>query len=110
MSCDPSILIFNEGFNDGVNACCGSGPYGGIFTCGGTKKVREYDLCDNFGEYVWWDSFHPTEKIHEQFAKALWNGPPSSVGPYNLESLFSNNDIKLTIADVVDVPEIEQRY
>ena len=103
------ILVSIEGFKDGINACCGSGPYGGVFTCGDTKKVRDYELCDNASDYVWWDSFHPTEKIHEQFAKALWNGPPSSVGPYNLESLFSNNKINdLTIADVVDDPEIEQ--
>ncbi|KAG4949512.1 hypothetical protein AAZX31_15G173500 [Glycine max] len=95
----------NYGFNDGVNACCGSGPYGGVFTCGGTKKIKEFSLCDNVGDFVWWDSFHPTEKIHEQFAKALWNGPASSVGPYNLENFF-NKEIKLTIADVVDAPEI----
>jgi len=96
-----------EGFKDGVNACCGSGPYGGIFTCGGTKKVTEFSLCDNAGDHVWWDSFHPTEKIHQQFADALWNGPFSSVGPYNLEKLF-NNEIKLIIADVVDAPENQQ--
>lgn len=58
-----SILIFVEGFKEGINACCGIGPYEGIFTCGGTKKVKEYDLCDNSGEYVRLDSFHPTEKI-----------------------------------------------
>ncbi|XP_027338728.1 GDSL esterase/lipase 5-like [Abrus precatorius] len=94
------------GFKDGINACCGSGPYGGIFTCGDSKKVTEYSVCNNIGDYVWWDSFHPTEKIHEQFAMALWNGPPSSVGPYNLEKLF-NNEIKITIADVIDAPETD---
>jgi hypothetical protein len=104
------LKIFNEGFKDGINACCGNGPYGGIYTCGGTKKIKEYNLCDNVEEFVWWDSFHPTEKIHEQFAKALWNGSNSIVGPYNLERLF-NNDIKfMTIADVVDVSKIEHEY
>ncbi|KAL2327670.1 hypothetical protein Fmac_021097 [Flemingia macrophylla] len=97
----------NYGFKDGVNACCGSGPYGGVFTCGGTKTIREFSLCDDVGDYVWWDSFHPTEKIHEQFAKALWNGPPCLVEPYNLDNLFNSNNekIKLTIADVVDSPK-----
>ncbi|GLT56189.1 hypothetical protein SLA2020_292510 [Shorea laevis] len=63
------------GFNDGVNACCGTGPYGRVYTCGGTKKVKDYQLCDNAEDHVWWDSFHPTERIHEQCAKELWNGP-----------------------------------
>ncbi|KAL5572290.1 hypothetical protein UlMin_021887 [Ulmus minor] len=89
-----------HGFKDGVNACCGTGPYGGIFTCGGNKKVKEYKLCEKAEDYVWWDSFHPTEKIHEQLAKELWNGP--SVGPYSLEDLFFDKE-KLTIADVVDI-------
>ncbi|KAG8376275.1 hypothetical protein BUALT_Bualt09G0046300 [Buddleja alternifolia] len=69
------IYPSNYGFKEGVNACCGSGPYGGVYTCGGTKKVTTYELCDNANEHVWWDSFHPTERIHEQFAKALRMGP-----------------------------------
>ncbi|XP_058078675.1 GDSL esterase/lipase 5-like [Magnolia sinica] len=88
-------------FKDGINACCGTGPYGGVFSCGGTKAVTEYSLCDNPNDHVWWDSFHPTERIHEQFAQALWSGPPFYVGPYNLEGLFFENE-KLTISDIVD--------
>ncbi|KDP33974.1 hypothetical protein JCGZ_07545 [Jatropha curcas] len=90
---------------DGVSACCGNGPYGGIFTCGGNKKdVGHFNLCDDANEHVWWDSFHPTERIHEQFAQTLWNGPPFYVGPCNLEDLFFNGE-KLTIADIVDAPD-----
>ena len=94
-----------------MNACCGTGPYGGIFSCGGTKKVGEYQLCDNPDGYIWWDSFHPTERIHEQFAMALWDGPPFSVGPFNLQALFFSNEKKkkkkdMTIADIVDSSEI----
>ncbi|XAR51082.1 hypothetical protein NMG60_11005616 [Bertholletia excelsa] len=92
-----------HGFKEGVNACCGTGPFRGLFTCGGTKKVTEYQLCENVDEYVWWDSFHATERIHEQCAKALWDGPPPAVGPYNLEDLFFGK--KTTIADTVDAPE-----
>ncbi|KAL2250987.1 UNVERIFIED_CONTAM: GDSL esterase/lipase 5 [Sesamum indicum] len=88
---------------EGVNACCGSGPYGGVYTCGGTKKVATYELCDNANDYVWWDSFHPTERIHEQFAKALWDGPQASVGPHNLQDLFFDHEIELTIGDIVDI-------
>ncbi|MED6124163.1 hypothetical protein PIB30_056529 [Stylosanthes scabra] len=94
----------NYGFKDGMNACCGSGPYRGVFTCGGTKEVKDYELCENVDDYVWWDSFHPAEKIHHQFAKALWNGPQTLVGPYNLHRLFAKTKVlrDLTIADLVD--------
>jgi phospholipase/lecithinase/hemolysin len=47
------------------------------------SKITNYATTP--GDYVWWDSFHPTEKIHEQFAKVLWNKTPSSVGPFNLQ-------------------------
>ncbi|XP_059634671.1 GDSL esterase/lipase 5-like [Cornus florida] len=97
------------GFREGVNACCGAGPYGGLFTCGGTKVVTDYQVCDNPDDHVWWDSFHPTQRIHEQFAKALWDGPPLSVGPYNLQDLFFNKE-KLIIADLVDTPDLEQIF
>ncbi|KAJ8548854.1 hypothetical protein K7X08_029835 [Anisodus acutangulus] len=90
------------GFKEGMKACCGAGPYGGINACGGTKKVTDYHLCDDAKEYIWFDAFHPTEGIHEQFAKALWDGPSSSVGPYTLQNLFFGKE-KQTIADIVDI-------
>lgn len=87
------------GFKEGASACCGTGPFRGVFTCGGIKNITEYEMCNNADEFVWWDSFHPTERIHEQYAKALWDGAPPSVGPYNLRDLFFSQD---TIADIVD--------
>ena len=104
-TCNHKSFFFHRaGFKDGVNACCGTGPYGGLYTCGGAKNVKDYQLCDNADDHVWWDSFHPTERIHEQLANTLWSGHPSSVGPFNLEDLFFNKE-KLTIADIVDSPE-----
>nr|GEZ09936.1 GDSL esterase/lipase 1-like [Tanacetum cinerariifolium] len=35
------------GFNDGETACCGSGPFRGIFSCGGKRGIPDYELCDN---------------------------------------------------------------
>ncbi|KAJ4842240.1 hypothetical protein Tsubulata_046556 [Turnera subulata] len=97
------------GFKDGDNACCGSGPYGGVYSCGGKRSTAEFQLCENADDHVWWDSYHPCERIHEQFAKVLWNGPASSVGPYNLENLFFDKE-KLTIADIVDAPQGVQLF
>lgn len=93
------------GFKEGVNACCGTGPYNGVYSCGGKRKPVEFQLCDNADDYIWWDSGHPTERIHEQIAKTLWKDGPS-VGPYKLEDLFFDKE-KLTIADLLDAPDEE---
>lgn len=98
------LFYVNLGFKDGVNACCGSGPYGGMYTCGGNKKMEEFNLCENAEEHVWWDSYHPTERIHQQYALTLWDSPLEIVGPYNLQHLFFSNDKLTTIADIVDAP------
>ncbi|KAK2972633.1 hypothetical protein RJ640_000593, partial [Escallonia rubra] len=83
---------YKYGFADGLNACCGTGPYRGVYSCGGTEKVKDYQLCESSDLHVWWDSFHATERIHEQIAKAIWNG---TNWPYNLEDLFLNREKSL---------------
>ncbi|KAG5523613.1 hypothetical protein RHGRI_035421 [Rhododendron griersonianum] len=75
-------------FKDGKSACCGSGPYRGVNSCGGKRGVKEYELCSNPSEYVFFDFCHPTEKANEQLAQQMWKATPSIVGPYNLEALF----------------------
>ncbi|KAF7124646.1 hypothetical protein RHSIM_Rhsim12G0212600 [Rhododendron simsii] len=76
------------GFKDGKSACCGSGPYRGVNSCGGKRGVKEYELCSNPNEYVFFDFGHPTEKAYEQLAQQMWSSTPSIVRPYNLEALF----------------------
>ncbi|XVF25276.1 hypothetical protein REPUB_Repub13aG0199100 [Reevesia pubescens] len=78
------------GFKEGETACCGTGQYKGVFSCGGKRRVKEFQLCKNPNEYVFWDSFHLTEKIYKQMADQMWSGPSNShdVGPYNLKQLF----------------------
>ncbi|KAL6134769.1 hypothetical protein ACLB2K_066997 [Fragaria x ananassa] len=41
------IFPYKYGFKEGKSACCGSGPYGGIYSCGGKRGVTEYRLCAN---------------------------------------------------------------
>ncbi|KAJ8750707.1 hypothetical protein K2173_015888 [Erythroxylum novogranatense] len=91
------------GFKDGVNACCGTGPYRGLLTCGGKNKTTDFELCENANDYIWFDAFHPTERMHQQIADAVWDGPPSFVGSMSLKDLFFTRE-KLTIADIVDIP------
>ncbi|XP_017971525.1 PREDICTED: GDSL esterase/lipase 2 [Theobroma cacao] len=76
------------GFKEGSTACCGTGPYRGIPSCGGRKPVKEYQLCGNASEYVFFDSTHLTEKAIQQLAELMWSGSPNITGPYNLKMLF----------------------
>lgn len=71
------------GFKEAVSACCGSGRFKGEFSCGlsGESEMNEasFEVCGEVGdqageEWVWWDAFHPSERIHQQFAHALWEG------------------------------------
>ncbi|KAF5466287.1 hypothetical protein F2P56_016228 [Juglans regia] len=76
------------GFKEGEIACCGTGPYRGLWSCGGKRPVKEYEVCGNPREYVFFDSAHPSEKTHQQLAELMWSGPPNLIGPYNLKALF----------------------
>ncbi|PQM33892.1 GDSL esterase/lipase 2 [Prunus yedoensis var. nudiflora] len=69
-------------------ACCGSGPYRGIMSCGG-KRGSEFQLCDNVTEYVFFDSGHPTERVYQQISKLWWSGSPNvTKTSNNLKELF----------------------
>ncbi|KAK1358555.1 GDSL esterase/lipase 1-like [Heracleum sosnowskyi] len=76
------------GFKNGDSACCGSGPYRGVYSCGGMRGIRDYELCENASEYLFFDSNHPSEVAYQQLAKLMWEGNSSITGPYNLKSFF----------------------
>lgn len=75
------------GFEKGKVACCGSGPYRGILSCGG-RGAEEYQLCDNPSDYLFFDGGHLTEKANNQLAKLMWSGNSTVIWPYNLKTLF----------------------
>ncbi|KAL4609729.1 hypothetical protein ACB092_08G002200, partial [Castanea dentata] len=76
------------GFKEGNIACCGIGPYKGINSCGGKRSVKEYELCENASEYLFFDTGHLSEKAYQQFAEQMWSGTLNVTGPYNLKELF----------------------
>ncbi|KAL9992159.1 putative GDSL lipase/esterase, lipase, GDSL, active, SGNH hydrolase superfamily [Helianthus debilis subsp. tardiflorus] len=77
------------GYKQGKTACCGTGRFRGTFSCGGTRPVKEYSVCQNPSEYVFWDSYHLTERVHQQMAHQMWNQQPIP-GTYNLKTLFQS--------------------
>ena len=60
----------------------------GIPSCGGKGSVKEYKLCENVTDHVFFDSAHPTEKVYQQFVELIWSGTPNIIGPYNLKAFF----------------------
>ncbi|XAR49841.1 hypothetical protein NMG60_11003997 [Bertholletia excelsa] len=77
------------GFREGKTACCGIGSFRGTFSCGGRRPVKEFELCNNPKEFVFWDSFHLTEHFYKQMADEMWAGGPHAVKPRNLRDLFN---------------------
>uniref|UniRef100_A0A6N2MU09 SGNH hydrolase-type esterase domain-containing protein n=1 Tax=Salix viminalis TaxID=40686 RepID=A0A6N2MU09_SALVM len=73
------------GFKKGRAACCGTGPFRGIPSCGGKRSIKEYQLCDDAGENLFFDASHPSEKANHQFAELMWKG---RTGPHNLRALI----------------------
>ncbi|XP_062008730.1 GDSL esterase/lipase 1-like [Rosa rugosa] len=71
------------GFKNGSDGCCGTGPYRGV-DC----AIEPFELCEDPGEYVWFDGGHSTERANFQYAKLIWSGTPNTTGPYNVQQLF----------------------
>ncbi|KAK8550454.1 hypothetical protein V6N13_118972 [Hibiscus sabdariffa] len=92
------------GFKNATTACCGSGPYGGVNSCGGKRGVREYDLCDNPADFFFFDSYHLSEKAYLQFAELIWSGTDDIVRPYNLKTLFEDKASSIHHPNVVNQP------
>ncbi|RDX58056.1 GDSL esterase/lipase 5, partial [Mucuna pruriens] len=76
------------GLKEGAVACCGSGPYREYYSCGGKRAVKDYKLCENPKEYVFFDSVHPTQRVDQIVSQLMWSGNQSITGPYNLKTLF----------------------
>ncbi|KAI4346900.1 hypothetical protein L6164_007763 [Bauhinia variegata] len=76
------------GFKEGEVACCGGGPYRGDYSCGGKRGIKEYELCENVSEHVFFDSIHSTDRASKHFAELFWSGNKYITKPYNLKALF----------------------
>ncbi|MBA0730439.1 hypothetical protein Golax_025787 [Gossypium laxum] len=70
------------GFSVVNRGCCGIGRNRGQITC-----LPFQTPCENRDEYVFWDAFHPTEKVNIIMARKAFNGDPSIVYPINIQQL-----------------------
>jgi hypothetical protein len=50
--------------------------------------VKEYELCENASDHVFFDSVHLSERANQQVAEQMWSGTSDITAPYNLKALF----------------------
>ncbi|XP_021898226.1 GDSL esterase/lipase At5g18430-like [Carica papaya] len=72
------------GFTTSKIACCGQGPYNGLGLC-----TLVSDLCPNRDLYVFWDSFHPSEKANKLIVQKMMTASSLYMNPMNLTTLLS---------------------
>ncbi|XP_031272591.1 GDSL lipase-like isoform X1 [Pistacia vera] len=75
------------GFNVSDIACCGIGLDRGS-DCG---KVKEYELCSDPNEYLYFDGGHQCEHANSILSNFLWNGGSNFTWPISMKQLYGLN-------------------
>ncbi|KAK2663196.1 hypothetical protein Ddye_001770 [Dipteronia dyeriana] len=63
-------------------ACCGNGRYGGDLTC-----LPLQQPCTNRSQYIFWDSFHPTQAVNAIVAKSCYGKFATNCYPISIDYL-----------------------
>lgn len=72
------------GFRVVDRGCCGIGRNRGQITC-----LPFQMPCLNREEYVFWDAFHPTQRVNIIMARRAFNGDLSVAYPFNIQQLVT---------------------
>lgn len=81
-------LGVDEGFKIVDTACCGSDEFRGVYNCGRKFGALPFTHCENLEDHMFFDSFHPTQKVFKQLAEEFWSGDAEIVKPLNFKQLF----------------------
>lgn len=76
------------GFKIVDTACCGSDEFRGVYNCGRKFGALPFTHCENLEDHMFFDSFHPTQKVFKQLAEEFWSGDAEIVKPLNFKQLF----------------------
>ncbi|CAN1293875.1 GDSL esterase/lipase At1g71691, partial [Linum perenne] len=72
----------NYGFSVVNRGCCGIGRNAGQITC-----LPFQTPCNERGQYIFWDAFHPTEAVNVLMGKKAFDGDINYVYPINIQQL-----------------------
>uniref|UniRef100_A0A0E0L2N2 GDSL esterase/lipase n=1 Tax=Oryza punctata TaxID=4537 RepID=A0A0E0L2N2_ORYPU len=73
---------WSYGFSVVDRGCCGIGRNRGMITCLPFQRP-----CLNRNTYIFWDAFHPTERVNVLLGKAAYSGGADLVHPMNIQQL-----------------------
>uniref|UniRef100_A0A0E0PMM7 GDSL esterase/lipase n=1 Tax=Oryza rufipogon TaxID=4529 RepID=A0A0E0PMM7_ORYRU len=73
---------WSYGFSVVDRGCCGIGRNRGMITCLPFQRP-----CLNRNTYIFWDAFHPTERVNILLGKAAYSGGADLVHPMNIQQL-----------------------
>ncbi|KAK9683069.1 hypothetical protein RND81_10G115900 [Saponaria officinalis] len=73
---------FEYGFNEANKACCGNGKDGGEVTC-----LPLQSPCTTRDQYVFWDSFHPTQAVNAIIARRSYSQYATDCTPISIYQL-----------------------
>ncbi|KAF0922674.1 hypothetical protein E2562_001072, partial [Oryza meyeriana var. granulata] len=73
---------WSYGFSVVDRGCCGIGRNRGMITCLPFQRP-----CLNRNSYIFWDAFHPTERVNVLLGKAAYSGGADLVHPMNIQQL-----------------------
>ncbi|CAI0475304.1 unnamed protein product [Linum tenue] len=72
-----------KGFTVTNEACCGVGKNNALLTC-----LPFQTPCENRNQYLFWDSFHPTDAANEYVSRRSYRAEsPSDAHPYDISRL-----------------------
>ncbi|CAK8572252.1 unnamed protein product [Lathyrus sativus] len=79
-----AMLEFQNEFAETKKACCGQGPFNGIGLC-----TVESNICQNREDYLFWDSFHPSEKANKLIVEKIMTASTEFIYPMNLSTILA---------------------
>lgn len=82
-----AVILSIVGFSVSEIACCGIGSLLAS-ECG---RVKEYELCSDPNEYVFFDGGHPSERANSILSDFLWNGGSDFTWPLSMKQLYEFN-------------------
>ena len=62
-------LLMDSGFQEATRGCCGTGNIEVSILCNHFSPAT----CTNASEYVFWDSYHPSEQAYEILGSLVLN-------------------------------------